>query len=348
MPRLADLLPQETHERASALSARPVKDRPARSTEDAHLAWASFRGKPVAEGLDPFRAQTYGGGVNPIVPATFGPSQEVQDLITLLKGHRVLVLSGAGISTDSGIPDYRGPKSAQRPRNPMRYQQFVGSEAARRHYWSRSLIGWPHIQQAKPNAAHYALARLEASGLLRGIITQNVDSLHQAAGSRNLLELHGRLAIVRCLQCRRAESRRTLQKRMSRLNPDFQITQSEIAPDGDADMAPDLLERFRVPACLHCHGILKPDVVFFGENVPKERVERAYHMLEHTDVLLVLGSSLTVFSGYRFVVRAVQSNKPVAIINQGPTRGDASAAVRLNAPLGEVLPLVVDALRARA
>lgn len=286
--------------------------------------------------------------MNHSISAPSGSTQGVQELVTLLQNRRVLVLSGAGMSTDSGIPDYRGPQSSQRPRNPMRYQQFIGSDEARRRYWARSLIGWPHIQQAKPNPAHHALAHLEASGIVRGIITQNVDSLHQAAGNRNLLELHGRLAVVRCLQCRRAESRRTLQVRMLELNAGFQLQPLEIAPDGDAEIAPDLLETFQVPVCLHCNGVLKPDVVFFGENVPKERVERAYTMLEHAEVLLVLGSSLTVFSGYRFVVRAVKDAKPVVIINQGATRGDMAATLRLHARLGEVLPVIAGALRTRA
>jgi NAD+-dependent protein deacetylase sirtuin 4 len=272
------------------------------------------------------------------------PAQDAHDLAALLRGRRVLVLSGAGISTESGIPDYRSPKSLERPRNPIRYQEFVRDEAARRRYWARSLLGWPHIERAKPNRGHHALADLEAGGNVTGVITQNVDGLHQAAGSRSVLELHGSLAVVRCLACQKPESRRELQTRMLELNPDFGAHTVEIAPDGDADIPQGLIEGFRVPACSRCGGVLKAGVVFFGENVPKDRVERAYGMLDRTEVLLVVGTSLTVFSGYRFVVRAVRQQKPIAIVNQGPTRGDADALLRVSGLLGEVLPELANAL----
>jgi NAD-dependent deacetylase sirtuin 4 len=265
-----------------------------------------------------------------------------------LAGRRTLVLSGAGISTDSGIPDYRSPERLAQPRHPMRYQQFVASEGARRRYWARSALGWPQVAAAQPNAAHRALARLEACGVM-GVITQNVDGLHQAAGSKRVLELHGSLAAVRCLDCRSVSSRRHLQARLLELNPALAERTAEpgaLAPDGDAELAEALEGSFQVPACTRCGGVLKPDVVFFGENVPAPRVVRAYAMLARAEVLLVVGSSLTVFSGYRFVVRAVQTGRPVYILNRGPTRGDSSAALKLEVPLGEALPKLAALLAA--
>jgi NAD-dependent deacetylase sirtuin 4 len=261
-----------------------------------------------------------------------------------LQGRRVLVLGGAGVSTESGIPDYRGPESRKTPRNPMRFQQFVGSEAARRRYWARSFVGWRRIAAAAPNAAHRALAGLEAGGVLLGLITQNVDGLHQAAGSRRVLELHGSLAAVRCLGYGAPSSRRLLQRQLAVLNPGAAARPLELAPDGDAELGADLESTFRVPACAVCGGVLKPNVVFFGENVPKARVLRAYALLAEADVLLVVGSSLTVFSGYRFVVRAVKEGKPVVILNQGETRGDAHAALKLSGRLGDLLPALVERL----
>ncbi|CAN5746420.1 NAD-dependent protein deacetylase [soil metagenome] len=276
-------------------------------------------------------------------------SNSVRDLSNFLTGRRVLVLSGAGLSTESGIPDYRGPETGKRPRNPMRYQEFVGSAAARQRYWARSFRGWSNIQQARPNAGHAALAQLEAGGVVTGVITQNVDGLHFAAGSREVLELHGSLARVRCLSCGREEARPRLQRRLFHLNPDletFVVETATIAPDGDAEVPPDLVATFRVPSCLACGGVLKPDVVFFGENVPKERVERAWRLFDAAEVLLVVGSSLTVFSGYRFVVAAAKAAKPVAVVNVGVTRGDACATLKLERPLGEVLPLLAETLLA--
>ena len=243
-------------------------------------------------------------------PSSIPEAGTVDAMHRLLAGRRVLVLSGAGISIESGIPDYRGADSALRPRKPMRYQQFVGSDEARRRYWARSLVGWGTVQRAAPNRGHQALVHLEASGAISGIVTQNVDGLHQAAGSRKVIELHGSLAAVRCLDCRRLESRRSLQRRLQELNPNVVATPGEIAPDGDAEIDSDRLERFRVAACQRCLGVLKPDVVFFGENVPKQRLSRAWQMLDDAQVLLVVGSSLTVFSGYRFVQRAAHEAKP--------------------------------------
>ncbi|MEM7737725.1 MAG: NAD-dependent protein deacetylase [Deinococcota bacterium] len=261
--------------------------------------------------------------------------QTLNAFVDLLQQHPTLVLTGAGISTESGIPDYRGPTS--KPRNPMRYQEFVKHARARQRYWARSAAGWLVVKQSKPNAGHLALAQLEQAGLITGVLTQNVDGLHQQAGSWDVLELHGRLSQVRCLSCKNTEDRLAFQMRLLAHNPSFQGQVTDIAPDGDAEIPDELVEAFDVPACSVCGGILKPDVVFFGENVPKDRVERAWQMLAHAGALLVLGSSLTVRSGYRFVVRAAQDGKPVAIINQGVTRGDDDANLRLSAPLGQTL-----------
>ncbi len=262
----------------------------------------------------------------------------VADAATLLAGKRLFILGGAGLSTESGIPDYRGPESRKTPRNPMRFQQFVGSEAARRRYWARSFVGWQRVADARPNAAHGALARLEASKKVTGLVTQNVDGLHQAAGSKRVLELHGSLAAVRCLDCGAVSSRRGLQGKLRELNPELVLSPLELAPDGDAEVSGSLEATFNVPPCRLCSGILKPDVVFFGENVPKRRVLRAYELLAEADALLAVGTSLTVFSGYRFVVQAVKEGKPVVIINDGETRGDPDAALKLGGRLGTVLP----------
>lgn len=259
----------------------------------------------------------------------------IYQLATMLRERRTLVLSGAGISTESGIPDYRGPTA--KPRNPMRYQMFVKSAAARQRYWARSTVGWAFVADRYPNAGHEAVMQLEAAGFFTGVLTQNVDGLHQAAGSQQVLELHGRLSQVRCLQCQRLESRHRLQGRLLEHNPAFKTTVVDLAPDGDAEIPDEHIHTFTVPACRYCGGVLKPDVVFFGENVPKPRVARAWQYLENADALLVLGSSLTVRSGYRFVVRAAQENKPVAIVNLGETRGDNDADFKLAAPLGVTL-----------
>lgn len=265
----------------------------------------------------------------------------IERIVELMRDRRVAVLTGAGCSTDSGIPDYRGPRSAPPKSNPIQYQEFVRSEEARVRYWSRSSIGWPRIACARPNAGHKALAELERDGVAHGIITQNVDGLHSAAGSSNVVELHGTLAVNRCLSCNDRTARADFQHKLLELNPAwaerFRGDPLELAPDGDAHIEPP--QDFRVPACV-CGGILKPDVVFFGENVPSETVQRAWEIFDVCDMLLVVGSSLTVYSGRRFVYRAQQQNKPVAIINLGPTRGDDTAAVKVDAPIGEILPLL--------
>lgn len=280
------------------------------------------------------------------IPATLFEAAALEAVAALLRGRRTLVLGGAGLSTESGIPDYRGPERRDPP-TPMRFGQFVGSEAARRRYWARSFIGWARVAEARPNAGHRALAQLEAAGRLGGLITQNVDGLHQAAGSQGVLELHGSLAAVRCLGCGALSSRRLLQARLRALNPLAPTRTGTSAPDGDAELPgslADLEAHFVVPACSRCGGVLKPDVVFFGENVPKPRVARAYGLLERADVLLVAGSSLTVFSGYRFVVAAAKAGKPVVILNQGETRGDKDATLKLEGRLGVLLPALCELL----
>ncbi len=261
---------------------------------------------------------------------------DVDALARLLESRRTLVLSGAGISTDSGIPDYRGP--TRRSRNPTTYQTFVRDAAARRRYWARSSIGWPLTAHARPNDGHRALARLERRGTTVGVLTQNVDGLHQRGGSHRVLELHGSLSSVVCLACGARSSRSTLQERLRTANPDFRALTDDVAPDGDVEIDDAWTRDYRVPDCLACGGTLKPDVVFFGENVPRDRLQRAWSMLDRAEALLVVGSSLTVFSGYRFVRRAREQGKPIAIVNDGATRGDADATVRSHARLGSIVP----------
>ena len=266
-------------------------------------------------------------------------------LIDLLADGDVVVLSGAGISTESGIPDYRGPTGAARPATPMTFQAFTGSPEARQRYWARSHLGWRLIARAAPNAGHRAVTDLERAGLLSGVITQNVDGLHTAAGTRGVVELHGNLDRVVCLHCGDRSGRELLDERLADANRDWTAQVRGVNPDGDVDLADGDLSGFRVVDCLLCGGVLKPDVVFFGETVPADRVQACFALVARSQALLVLGSSLTVMSGYRFVLRAAKDGTPVAIVNAGPTRGDDKATVRVDAPLGEVLPRLVDAVR---
>jgi NAD-dependent SIR2 family protein deacetylase len=265
----------------------------------------------------------------------------VDRLAELLSGRRTFALIGAGCSTESGIPDYRGPETLARSRNPIQYRAFLDDPGARRRYWSRSFVGWPRIASAVPNPAHHALAELEQSGAIGGLVTQNVDGLHHKAGSRRIVELHGALRWVVCLGCGAEDDRDAVQARMADCNPSFAST-GPAAPDGDADVD---AEGFVVPTCAACGGVLKPAVVFFGENVPRPRVDAAYDLLDDAGAVLVVGSSLTVFSGYRFVKRAAERGLPVAIVNLGPTRGDPLAALRVDDRAGAVLPALRDRLR---
>ncbi|MBX6383825.1 MAG: NAD-dependent protein deacetylase [Microbispora sp.] len=262
-------------------------------------------------------------------------------LADLVADGEVVILSGAGLSTESGIPDYRGETGRRRRAEPMTYQTFVSSPSARRRYWARSHLGWRHIAEASPNAGHRAVAELQRRGLVAGIITQNVDGLHQAAGAHGVIELHGSLHRVRCLACGRRTSRHALDRRLRAANPGWHARSQVINPDGDAVLSADEVESFRTVDCESCGGVLKPDVVFFGENVPPSRVEECYALTERAGLLLVLGSSLTVLSGYRFVRRAAARSIPVVIINQGPTRGDGEALLTFDAPLGATLTALV-------
>ncbi|WP_376778643.1 NAD-dependent protein deacetylase [Phytoactinopolyspora halotolerans] len=257
------------------------------------------------------------------------------EMVDVLGAGPVAVLTGAGISTDSGIPDYRGPDSP--PRNPMTYQQFVGDFAFRRHYWARNHVGWRHIARTEPNDGHRALAKLEAEGLVTGLITQNVDILHEVAGSRRVIDLHGRYDRVICLSCRRAITREHLAERLTALNPDYaaEVSDIEIAPDADAVIA--ATEGFQVADCEYCGGMLKPDIVYFGENVPKDRVLEAYAYVDQAEALLVAGSSLTVMSGLRFVRHAAKTGTPVVILNRGETRGDDLATLKVDGGCSPVL-----------
>ena len=250
----------------------------------------------------------------------------------------VVVLSGAGISTESGIPDYRGASGSLRTHTPMTYGDFVGSETGRQRYWARSHLGWRTIARAAPNDGHRAVAVLQARGFLTGVITQNVDGLHQAAGARDVIELHGNLDRVICLDCRRTTPREELDRRLREANPVFEGVATRINPDGDVELSDDVVGGFQLVPCKNCESpLLKPDVVFFGENVPKPRVERCYQLIDQARAVLVLGSSLTVMSGFRFVRYAAKAGKQVLIVNQGITRGDPYATHRVNLPLGQAL-----------
>ncbi|HTQ90978.1 MAG TPA: NAD-dependent protein deacetylase [Streptosporangiaceae bacterium] len=269
-------------------------------------------------------------------------------LVDVVTAGRVLILSGAGLSTESGIPDYRGPTGLARRAQPMTYQAFTGSEAARRRYWARSYLGWRHVARAVPNDGHLAVAEISRRGLLTGIITQNVDGLHQAAGAFGVTELHGSLHRVICLSCGQRTARAGLDRRLAAANPGWDARLAAVGvsarPDGDAALDDEAAEAFRVVDCTACHGVLKPDVVFFGENVPRPRAEACYAMVERSRALVVLGSSLTVMSGFRYVRHAAGLRRPVVIVNQGTTRGDAYAAATLDAPLGRTLTGLVTAL----
>lgn len=272
-------------------------------------------------------------------PGTGDPSPaRIREALDLIAATDTLaVLTGAGMSTDSGIPDYRGPQSPQA--TPMLYDEFVTSAENRRRYWARAFKGWARMGKAHPNAAHEVLARLETHGRVRGVITQNVDGLHEAAGSANLIALHGRIADVVCLGCAAVTSRASFQDELARLNPqtalDPEAGHAELRPDGDAVVSD--WQGFVFPDCPACGGILKPDVVFFGESVPKPRVDACFDIVDDADLLLVLGSSLTVMSGLRFVHRAVKTGKPVVIVNRGETRGDPMATIKLELGVADFL-----------
>lgn len=264
--------------------------------------------------------------------------ESVAELAAQIRGRRVVALTGAGVSTESGIPDYRSPAALARPRRPIQGPEFVKSAALRRRYWARAMVGWESFRRAEPNASHKALAELESAGALSGVITQNVDRLHHKAGSRNVVELHGALAEVVCLGCGRLEPRDAVQARMRAENPQWIDGPTPLAPDGDAELREELVESFTPPSCLACGGPLKPNVVFFGHNVAKAVVDRAFAMLDEADALLVAGTSLAVFSGYRFLLRAAERRMTIAIVNRGPVRGEERAATKIDAATGAALP----------
>jgi len=251
-----------------------------------------------------------------------------------------LVLSGAGLSTDSGIPDYRGATGSLRRHTPMTYQTFTRDPRGRHRYWARSYVGWRQIERARPNDGHRAVAALQQAGVVGEVITQNVDGLHQAGGARDVLELHGGLDRTVCLACGDVADRAELDARLRAANPGFRPDATdEVNPDGDVELPEEALDGFVMVDCLACGGgPLKPDVVFFGETVPRNRVDACFELVDRARSLLVLGSSLTVMSGYRFVIHAAKRGIPVAIVNSGPTRGDAKAELKVDAPLGRVLP----------
>ncbi len=274
---------------------------------------------------------------------------DVDRLIELLTNHsRLFVLTGAGCSTDSGIPDYRDVEGRWKRAAPVQYRDFLRSESVRRRYWARSLIGWPHFARARPSSAHHALARLESAGRIAQIVTQNVDGLHQRAGSRRVLDLHGRLEFVDCLGCGHRLPRAELQEWLVAHNPALAPLCAQVAPDGDAHLEDLGFDRFQVPVCPCCGGVLKPAVVFFGESVPQPRVLRALDRLRESDAVLVVGSSLMIFSGYRFCREATLTAKPVAALNLGRTRADAELALKVVGDCTSVLPGVVDRLLSNA
>ncbi|MER6624923.1 NAD-dependent protein deacetylase [Streptomyces sp. NPDC000931] len=271
-------------------------------------------------------------------------STDLEPVADALGAGGVVVLSGAGISTESGIPDYRGEGGSLSRHTPMTYQDFTGSDRARRRYWARSHLGWRTFRRAVPNTGHRAVAAFGRHGLLSGVITQNVDGLHQAAGSEGVVELHGGLDRVVCLSCGAVSERRELARRLEEANAGFAPVAAGINPDGDADLTDEQVGDFRVVPCAVCGGVLKPDVVFFGENVPPGRVEHCRTLVREATSLLVLGSSLTVMSGLRFVRQAAQAGTPVLIVNRDPTRGDRHAVTRVALPLGTALATVAERL----
>jgi NAD-dependent SIR2 family protein deacetylase len=254
---------------------------------------------------------------------------------------RFFVLTGAGCSTGSGIPDYRDADGQWKRAQPVTFQAFMGEERTRRRYWARSLVGWRRIRRARPNDAHRALARLEAMGRIELILTQNVDRLHQAAGSARVIDLHGRIDLVRCMACERRSPRDALQDQLGRLNPGWLDLDAREAPDGDADLEEADFSSFVVPSCQRCDGVLKPDVVFFGENVPRDRVDAAERRLDEADAMLIVGSSLMVYSGFRFVQRAAGAGKPVAAVNLGRTRADGLLSLKAEQACEEALAFLL-------
>jgi NAD-dependent SIR2 family protein deacetylase len=260
---------------------------------------------------------------------------------------QLFVLTGAGCSTASGIPDYRDADGEWKRGRPIMFEDFVGHEHARKRYWARGLIGWRRMRAARPNDAHRALAALESQGRVAQLVTQNVDGLHQSAGSRNVIDLHGRVNVVRCLGCERRMPREQVQAELVARNPSFDALDAVEAPDGDAALHGVDFAAFEVPACEACGGLLKPDVVFFGERVPAERVQRAFMALEQADAMLVVGSSLMVYSGYRFAAAMAEVGKPIAAVNLGTTRADELLALKVTEPCADALAFLLAPLEGK-
>lgn len=265
-------------------------------------------------------------------------------LASFVYGHpRLMVLTGAGVSTESGIPDYRDADGAWKVSPPVEFPAFMAHLAVRQRYWARSVVGWPHFSRARPNAAHRALARLEQAGRIELLVTQNVDGLHAAAGSPDVVDLHGRLDVVRCMACAHRLPRADLQRELTARNPGWEGRSAPIGPDGDVHLQTQDFTAFDVPGCPVCGGILKPDVVFFGEAVPRHRVDRAFAAVNSADAMLIVGSSLMVYSGYRFAEAAAAAGKPIAAVNLGRTRADHLLTLKLEVSCGEALCGLLDA-----
>ncbi|XP_036305478.1 NAD-dependent protein lipoamidase sirtuin-4, mitochondrial [Pipistrellus kuhlii] len=279
--------------------------------------------------------------VPPSPPVDPEKVKELQRFVTLSK--RLLVMTGAGVSTESGIPDYRSEKVglyARTDRRPIQHRDFVRSAPTRQRYWARNFVGWPQFSSRQPNPAHWALSRWERRGKLHWLVTQNVDALHTKAGSRRLTELHGCMHRVLCLDCGEHTARGELQERFEALNPAWSAEGHGLAPDGDVFLTEEQVRSFRVPPCARCGGPLKPDVVFFGDTVNPHKVDFVHRRVREADSLLVVGSSLQVYSGYRFILTAREEKLPIAILNIGPTRSDQLACLKLDSPCGELLPLI--------
>lgn len=270
--------------------------------------------------------QEYGGGAIDQLTVALRPCS------------RIVAITGAGVSTDSGIPDYRDAEGNWKRRAPVQFRDFVEKAHVRRRYWARSMSGWPAFQEARPSAAHHALAALESAGRLSAVVTQNVDDLHRWAGSRRIVDLHGRLSRVRCLDCGRRSSRARLQQVLLERNGGFEARTVSLAPDGDADLEDAEYSRFTVPDCARCGGMLKPDVTFYGETIPPPRTRQAEAAVENADAVLVIGSSLMVFSAYRLVRNAALAGIPVIALNLGRTRADDLLSGKIRVPAGEVMP----------
>ncbi len=277
----------------------------------------------------------------PLPPRLASLEHDRTRLRDFIEAHpRLFVLTGAGCSTDSGIPDYRDAEGGWKRPQPVTYQAFMGERGTRQRYWARSLVGWRRFGRARPNATHLALARLERQGRVATLLTQNVDGLHQAAGQQAVIDLHGRLDEVRCMSCAQRMPRETFQRLLEQRNPAWATLDAHDAPDGDADLEGQDFSRFDIPPCPHCGGIIKPDVVFFGESVPRERVDAAVTSLNESDAVLVVGSSLMVFSGYRFVAAAAREGKPIAAVNLGRTRADPLLSLKIEQPCAEALAFI--------